>query len=193
MTSPRTIFIVVAAATIAATPAMAIDAERQAAPVSPLIARPLEQLSATRNRPLFSPTRRPPAPPPIVAAEPPAPTPPPEVALLGIVMDGEEARAVIRTGPTAKVMRVRIGDEVGGWKVGQIESQRLVLVLDGRTATFAIFTSTNINRPANAGALSQAPMDRGSGVAAQPPPSPNGPTTSNPETTRVRRPHLQQQ
>jgi hypothetical protein len=193
MTRLYTIFIAAAAA-IAALPAMAAEAEPQAAAaaVSPLAAQPLEKLSATRDRPLFSPTRRPPAPPPIVAAAPPPPPPPPEVALLGVVMDGEEARAIIRTGPAAKVTRVRIGDDVGGWKVGQIEAQRLVLLLDDRTATFTLFTSAN-NRPANPATLAQSPVDQDAHSAAQASPSPNNSATVNPETAPVRRPHPQQQ
>jgi hypothetical protein len=123
-----------------------------ASPVTPLEAQPLERMSNTRDRPLFSPTRRPPAPPPVVAAAPPPPPPPPDVALLGVVMDGEDARAVVRTGPAAKVLRVGIGDDIGGWKVGQIEARQLVLLLDGRTATFTMFTGSNAKPPVNSGA-----------------------------------------
>ena len=119
---------------------------------SPLAALPFDRLSATRDRPLFSPTRRPPAPVPIVAAPPPPPSPPPDLALLGIVMDGEEARAVVRAGPAAKILRVGIGDDIDGWKVGQIEARQLVLLLDGRTATFRMFTGDDKNRSPNAGA-----------------------------------------
>jgi general secretion pathway protein N len=120
------------------------QAEAQAAAVaSPLAIQSLDRLSATRDRPLFSPTRRPPAPPPPIvvapAPPPPPPPPPPNVALYGVVMDGEEARAVIRSGPTEKVVRVRIGDNVGGWRVAQIEGRKLVLALDGRLATFTMF------------------------------------------------------
>jgi hypothetical protein len=193
MTRRSTIFIV-AAAMIAAIPAMAADSGPQAATAaaSPLAAQPLDELSATRDRPLFSPTRRPPAPPPIVAAAPPPPPPPPDVALLGVVMDGEEAHALIRTGPAAKIMRVRIGDDISGWKVGQIEAQRLVLLLDGRTATFTIFTGVN-NRPANSGTNTQSPMDQGANSTTPPSPPSNGPTKPSPGTARIRRPHTQQQ
>jgi hypothetical protein len=62
--------------------------------INPLAAQPLEAMSATRDRPLFSPTRRPPPPPPQIVAAPPPPPPPPEppsVLLVGVVMDGEEA------------------------------------------------------------------------------------------------------
>jgi hypothetical protein len=60
-------------------------------------------------------------------------------------MDGENARAIIRTKTTAKEIRVGIGDDVGGWKVSQIEGQRLVLSLDGRLATFVLFSGNTAN------------------------------------------------
>jgi general secretion pathway protein N len=123
------------------------------APVSPLAAQALDKLSATRQRPLFSPTRRPPAPPPTLP--PPPPAPPPDVALLAVIMDGEDARAVIRSGP--KVMRVQIGDDIDGWKVGQIEARLLVLSLDDRTAKFTMFTANRANAPSDAGAAMPSP------------------------------------
>jgi hypothetical protein len=64
------------------------------------------------------------------------------VALYGVIMDGENARAFIRTRPTDKEIHVGIDDVVGCWKVSQIKGQRLVLSLDGRLATF-ILTSGN--------------------------------------------------
>jgi hypothetical protein len=124
------------------------DREGGAALLSPLAAQPLDRLSATRERPLFSPTRRPPPPPPPVVAAPeppPSPPPPPNVALFGIVMDGDEAHAIVRAGPSDKIMRVGVGDDIGGWKVAQIEERRLVLSLDGRTATFMMFAGTSAN------------------------------------------------
>jgi hypothetical protein len=143
-------------------PAMAADPSQQPSPSppplaaegrgasaalpSPLAAQPLDRLSATRERPLFSPTRRPQPPPPVVAAAPeppPPPAPPPNVALFGIVMDGDEARAVVRAGPAEKIMRVGIGDDIGGWKVAHIEGRRLVLSLNGRIATFMMFAGNS--------------------------------------------------
>jgi general secretion pathway protein N len=112
---------------------------------NPLESQPLDRLSATRERPLFSPTRRPtpPPPPPPSEAAPVAVVPqPPNVQLFGIVMDDEGARAIVRAG-TEKVDRVQIGDDIGGWKVSQIEGRRLVLSLDGRFATFTLFSNGN--------------------------------------------------
>jgi hypothetical protein len=144
---------------VAATPVLAADPgppakgpPDAATQVSPLAAQPLDRFSVTRDRPLFSPTRRPPAPPPVVVAAPPPPPPPPNVVLLGVVMDGESALAIVRAGQTQKDLRVGIGDDIGGWKVGQIESGKLVLLLDGRTATFIMFAGNNVNSVPNASA-----------------------------------------
>jgi type II secretory pathway component PulC len=108
---------------------------------NPLAAQSLDRLSATRERPLFSPDRRPPPPPPapiVREAEPPPPPPPPKISLYGIVLDSNEAYAIVRA-DAAKIARVRIGDDVSGWKVSQIAPRRLVLSLDGRHATFTLF------------------------------------------------------
>jgi hypothetical protein len=109
-------------------------------PASPLAVYPLDRLSATRERPLFSASRRPPAPPPapIIAAAPPPP--PPNLILFGIVMDADDAHAVVAVGTADKTRRVRIGDDIGGWKVTQIEGRQLVLSLDDRSATFRLFS-----------------------------------------------------
>ena len=117
-----------------------------AAPSNPVAAQSLEQLSTILDHPLFSPSRRPPAPPPapppiVQAAEPPAPPPPPpNLVLFGVVMDGEGARAVVRSGADKKLVRAQIGDEIDGWKVSQIEGRKVVLSLDGRFATFTLFS-----------------------------------------------------
>jgi hypothetical protein len=98
----------------------------------------------TLDRPLFSPSRRrPPAPaPPVVQAPaPPAPpAPPPDLVLFGVVMDGENARAVVRAGADKRLLRAQIGDEIDGWKVAQIDGRKVVLASqDGRFATYRLF------------------------------------------------------
>jgi hypothetical protein len=154
---------VAALALIAPSPASAADdpplGQGEVA-ASPLAGQKLERLSATRERPLFSPTRRPPpAPPTIVQGPPPPPPPPPppDVALLGVVMDGEQARAVIRASPADKMTRVTIGDDVGGWKVAQIEGRKLVLSLDGRLATFMMFSGDSAKSAPRSDSVLQQP------------------------------------
>ena len=114
---------------------------------NPLQGLSLDRLSASRDRPLFSPDRRPPAPPPPPVERAPEPPPaPPDVTLLGIVVDGERTRAIVRSG-TAKIERVQIGDDFSGWKVSQIEGRRLLLSLDDRSVTFTLFSRKAADKP----------------------------------------------
>lgn len=116
---------------------------------NPLEAQPFDRLSATRDRPVFSPTRRPtPPPPPPPPEQPPAAfvPQPPNLTLVGIVVDDEGARALIRSSAT-KADRVQVGDDIGGWKVAQIDGRRMVLSLDGRFATFTLFSKEENQQP----------------------------------------------
>jgi NADH dehydrogenase FAD-containing subunit len=109
-------------------------------PGSPVAALLLERFLATREHPLFSPTRRPPPPPPApVVSRPPGPPKPPELTLHGTVMNAGEARALVSLGTKDKMLRLRIGDNIEGWKVTQIETRRLVLSLEDRSAIFMLF------------------------------------------------------
>jgi hypothetical protein len=133
---------------------------------NPLAAQSLERLSATVDRPLFSPSRRP-APGPIARAPelPMPPVPPPDLVLSGIVMDGDSARAVVRVG-AEKILRTQIGDKIDGWTVSQIEGRKLVLSLDGRFATFTLFNRKVDQRNLGDGAASK--VSNGSARAPQP-------------------------
>jgi general secretion pathway protein N len=161
-----------------------VPADQSPALASPLAGEPLDHLSATRERPLFSPTRRPPPPPPPVvrnAEPPPPPPPPPNVALLGVVVDGDEVHAIVRTAPAAGMIRVRIGDDVGGWKVAQIEGRSLVLVLDGRAATFTMFAGNGVTGVPHGG--TEEPP------ANQLPPQNQSPQNPPPPSTTAPPPH----
>jgi general secretion pathway protein N len=107
----------------------------------------MDRLSATLDRPLFSPNRRPPAPAPRpvqAIAPPPPPQPPPNLILFGVVMDGEGTRALVRAGADKKMLRAKIGDDIDGWKVSQIEARKVVLSLDERLAAFALFSNDGL-------------------------------------------------
>jgi hypothetical protein len=122
---------------------------------NPVAAVPLDRLSETRNRPLFSQSRRPLAPPDHPAMAPvehPSPRPslslsPPGVALFGIVVGTQGARAFIATGAGAgagaRIIAVRPGDDVSGWTVTAITEHRLVLSRAERSATFTLFSQAN--------------------------------------------------
>ena len=128
----------------AANPTAGGDAIVNDAMVNPVELQSFDQLSATRDRPLFSPTRQPPPKPvaAVVSRPEPPPPPPPSVVVLGIVSEDGDGRAAIRSGdkhPGDKVERVRIGDDVGGWKVERIEPRRLVLMQGERSVDFSLF------------------------------------------------------
>ena len=136
------------------------EQERAAVPLAnPVAAQPLAQLPAIVDRSLFSPSRRPPAaPPPPVLQAPVAAAPssaPPNVILLGVVMDGQNARAVVQVGADKRLLRAQMGDDIDGWKVAQIDGRKVVLASqDGRFVTYRLFNDERGGAGANGGAAS---------------------------------------
>jgi hypothetical protein len=129
-------------------------ARSSAALGNPLWSVTLDQLPATRERPLFSPSRRPPPRPEAprlemaAAIPPPAPRQPPSVALVGIVTDADGTWALVHAGGSEKITRARLGDQISGWKVSEIASRRLVLSSDDRSVSFALFAHMEAQGPA---------------------------------------------
>lgn len=113
---------------------------------NPLWAIPLSSLTATRDRPLFLPSRRPPAPAvagtPIVAA--PAPPPPaaepeqPPLTLVGAVANEHEGIAVFLDQATNKVIRLKTGQDHSGWVLRSVKGREAVLQKDQRSTTLAL-------------------------------------------------------
>jgi hypothetical protein len=87
----------------------------------------LDQLSATRDRPLFQPGRRPvlPPPPPSSAAPPlvsdVVAEPPFDFELRGIVGNGADSVAILGQPGLATPLRSRAGDTLNGWTLTRIE------------------------------------------------------------------------
>ena len=90
---------------------------------NPLQALSVRQLAMTRERPIFSPSRRPPPPPAPVPVAPVAirkPAKPPEpdrpmVSLVGTVIGPSERIAVLLESSTKDVFRLRVGEDHQGW------------------------------------------------------------------------------
>jgi general secretion pathway protein N len=89
---------------------------------NPLWGIPIELLNATRERPIFSPTRRPPRPAvPAAPAEavkivaPPAEPDRPSLNLVGIVAGAGEAYAVFINNTTHDIVRLKTGEGQDGW------------------------------------------------------------------------------
>ncbi|MBE7196995.1 MAG: hypothetical protein INR70_04225 [Parafilimonas terrae] len=114
------------------------------ADLNPLAAT-LTSLKAVRERPLFSPSRRPPpvaSPPAMVVEETPAPPPAaPNLRLIGIVQDAEKAAGLVSRG-TGPTLVVKAGDAIEGWEVGEIGPEHLTLRLGEQSETYRIFGTT---------------------------------------------------
>jgi general secretion pathway protein N len=96
---------------------------------NPLWGIPLKHLSNTRDRPIFSPSRRPPPPavvatPVAVAPPPPKPKDPeqPNLVLLGTIVNGEDGYAIFMDQAKKTPVRVRIGSSYDGWVLHGIKS-----------------------------------------------------------------------
>src|SRR5271169_3301306 len=127
---------------------VAPDAGEPSPPISeppkssnPLWAIPMSKLSATRDRPLFSPSRRPPPPTISAAPEPPPPMVKPVIAespsfkLVGTII-GEDNRIGIFMSETSKTMiRIREGEGDSGWTLRSIDPHSAVFEGYGRMVT----------------------------------------------------------
>jgi hypothetical protein len=110
---------------------------------NPLWGIPMSALTATRERPVFSPTRRPPAPPPdpTPAVEPPPPPAVPEQPLLTLVgtATGETDNvAVVFDQTTKKLIRLHAGEAVSGWRLRAIDSRAMTVEKDNRRVILAL-------------------------------------------------------
>jgi hypothetical protein len=119
----------------ASTPERRVVEVKQAPSGNPLWAIPLKQLSATRDRPIFSPSRRP---PPAVVVGPPAavagpsvqkPKEPerPQLVLLGTIVNGEDGFGIFMDQTTKVPLRLRIGAAYQGWTLRAIQAGTVTL------------------------------------------------------------------
>lgn len=107
---------------------------------NPLWSMSLEDLAATRERPLFSPTRRPP-PPALPSADPalasvPAAAPP--FSLVGTVSSGEEKIVVLFDKNAKAPVTLRLGATASGWTLAKVDGRTVVLRRDDVSATLAL-------------------------------------------------------
>ena len=104
---------------------------------NPLWALPLKQLSNTRERPIFSPSRRPPPPatptfvaPVAVRALPPKEPERPPITLLGTILGSTESIGVFFNPTTRDIVRLRVGEDHSGWALFSIKTREATLVKD---------------------------------------------------------------
>jgi general secretion pathway protein N len=114
---------------------------------NPLWGIPLQQLSATRQRPLFAPSRRPP--PPVVAyqlASAPPPPPPkpsepekPRLSLVGTIAGGPEGIGVFQDlASSGSVLRLKMGEGHDGWVLRAVQRREVTLQKGSQTAVLTL-------------------------------------------------------
>jgi hypothetical protein len=129
----------------AAAPARPAEPER-AKSANPLWAIPLATLTTTRDRPIFSPSRRPPppavAPTPVVAAPPPRPKPikveRPQLALVGTILGSEQSFGIFVDQTTKAALRLRIGEEYQGWRLREVAAREVTMEHDEQTTVLSL-------------------------------------------------------
>jgi general secretion pathway protein N len=113
---------------------------------NPLWAVPLSVLSATRDRPLFTPSRRAPAPVvagPVAAAPPPPPPPPsepeqPQLTLVGAIVGSNEGIAVFLDQTNNSVIRLRTGQDHLGWVLRSVKGREATLEKNQQSTTLEL-------------------------------------------------------
>ena len=139
---------------------------RQAAPKAPpvmptgnpLWTIPLSQLAVTRDRPIFSPSRRPPA--PVVAAPiyvpPPAqriakaePERPP-LTLVGTIAGEKDAIAVFVLQGTGTTIRLHPNESHEGWVLRSVQGREATLQKAGASAVMALAPPGGVPEPVTA-------------------------------------------
>lgn len=134
---------------------------------NPLWGIPVDLLSATRERPLFTASRRPPAPPPppMAAVEAPPPPPPaapetPPFTLIGTAVGQPQDVALIIDQTTKSLVRLHIGEAASGWYLRKVDARAMTLEKNSRVVSVVLPAPGEV--PAGSAALAVA-----SGVARQ--------------------------
>jgi type II secretory pathway component PulC len=110
-------------------------------PVRSFALPPLEELRATRERPLFSPRRRPDA----EAAEETETSPVEEspeslpFELTGVVMGADVAIAILRNRDTQETVSLRQGEALDAWSLEEIAARHVVLRQEDRQVRLELF------------------------------------------------------
>jgi hypothetical protein len=111
---------------------------------NPLWAIPLTSLNATRERPIFSRSRRPPVsaqtapvrsdPPPPVAQQPTRPL----LTLLGAIAGDADGIAILLDESTKSVVRMKTGEKRSGWVLRSVEKRSATFEMARQVAVLVI-------------------------------------------------------
>jgi general secretion pathway protein N len=121
-----------------------------------VLAISLSKLSMTRDRPIFSPSRRPPPPPaPLIIARPLEPTKPttpeqPPLILVGTVAGGDSGIAVFVEQSTENTVRLRVNESHQGWTLQSIQGREVTLLKGPKSSVLALAPPGGSSEPASA-------------------------------------------
>jgi general secretion pathway protein N len=122
---------------------------------NPLWAIPLKSMTYTRDRPLFTPSRRPPA-PPVAYVEPARPAPVakpaeperPRLVLIGLVSGEKDKIAIFVDETTREVIRLRQDQGYSGWILRSVQGRETTLEKLPFTVILALPSPGDESRPA---------------------------------------------
>ena len=103
----------------------------------------LESLAATRDRPLFSPSRRPPGPDAGEAGAPAGDAA--NLVLLGTLTAPGGGRALLRLPDGQTGAWLGVGDTAGGWRVVSIDKDSVEVEADGRRLELTLYPTKVLN------------------------------------------------
>jgi hypothetical protein len=126
-------------------PAPTAPASEQALSVNPLWAMPLAQFPITRERPIFSSSRRPLPPavapvavPKVAAAPKPRQPERPPLTLVGTAASDEEGFGIFLDQATKAVFRLGVGEDYQGWKLRSVQGRETTLEKDQQVVPLAL-------------------------------------------------------
>jgi general secretion pathway protein N len=126
-------------------PAAPAPAPERALSANPLWAIPLTSLSGTRDRPIFSSSRRPPAPavapavvPKVAAVAKPREPERPALSLVGTIAAEDEGFGIFLDQSTKAALRLKVGEDYQGWKLRSVQGREATLEKDQQVVTLAL-------------------------------------------------------
>ncbi len=116
---------------------------RQPPPGNPLSRIPINSLSVTRERPLFSASRRPPPPPvappaSIAESSPPADLERPPLTLQGTAIGKPRDIALVFDEATKVSVKLHVGEATEGWHLRSVDHRTVTLEKDSRIVVLSL-------------------------------------------------------
>ena len=137
---------------------------------NPLWAIPLTALSGTRDRPIFSSSRRPPAPavapaavPNVAAVSKPKEPERPPLSLVGTIASGDEGFGIFLDQSTKAALRLKVGEDYQGWKLRSVQGREATLEKNQQVVTLAL-PQPGVGQVANAVSSEVRPLSANGGA-----------------------------